>query len=430
MVPTNVIEADLTWFNGAFEPRIQVVTNSSGQIEQVGYLDLQPTMRLEGKALLPGMVNAHSHAFQRGLRGFGETFPKGAGSFWTWREAMYELVGCLEAEEFQNICRVAFEEMLRHGITTVGEFHYFHHGPTAPDLLFDDLVLAAAAEAGIRIVLLETFYAHGGFGEPLSGGQNRFATPDVTSFLAHVDSLREKYNSRTQTIGLAAHSLRAAEPDEIAALSAYALEHDMVLHMHVEEQRQEIDACVKAHGVTPIELLSDRKLLNPSTTLVHCTHTKANVIQRIAETGASICICPTTEGNLGDGIANVPAMAEAKAAICLGTDSNARISMNEEMRWLEYVQRAHLETRGVVISDSGQNASALFECATIAGAKSLGIKAGKIASGTSADLIVIDTQGISLLGSTAETLLPAFILGADRGSITNTCVAGQWHEWR
>jgi formimidoylglutamate deiminase len=430
MVSSNVIEADLTWLNGAFEPRIQVVTNSSGQIEQVGFLDLQPTMRLEGKALLPGMINAHSHAFQRGLRGFGETFPRRAGSFWTWREAMYELVGCLEAEEFQNICRVAFEEMMRHGITTVGEFHYFHHGPTAPDLLFDDLVLAAAADAGIGIVLLETFYAHGGFGEPLSGGQNRFATPDVSSFLKHVGTLREKCNPKMQQIALAAHSLRAAEPDEIAALLAYAKKQDMVLHIHVEEQRQEIDACVKAHGMTPIELLLDRDFLSPTVTLVHCTHTSADVIERVAKTGASICICPTTEGNLGDGIADVPAMVKAKAAICLGTDSNARISMNEEMRWLEYVQRTRHETRGVVVNEAGQNAPKLFECATTAGAKSLGIRAGKIASGNSADLIVIDTQGISLLGATAETLMPAFVLGADRGSITHTCVAGQWHEWR
>ncbi len=430
MAKANVVEADLTWFNGSFEPRIQVVIDATGQIEQVGYLDLQPTIRLEGSALLPGMVNAHSHAFQRGLRGFGETFPKGAGSFWTWREAMYELVECLEAEEFQNICRMAFEEMLRQGITTVGEFHYFHHGPTAPDLSFDDLVLAAAADAGIRIVLLETFYAHGGFGEPLSGGQQRFATPDVESFLKHVDGLREKHESNMCRIGLAAHSLRAAEPDEIAALLAYAQEHKMVLHMHVEEQRQEIDACVKAYGMTPIELLLDRGMLNPSVTLVHCTHTSADVIKRVAETGASICICPTTEGNLADGIADVPAMVEAKASMCLGTDSNARISMNEEMRWLEYVQRVRHETRGVVVNDSGQNAAALFNTATTNGAKSLGIRAGKIASGTSADLIVIDTQGISLLGATAETLLPAFVLGADRGSITQTCIAGQWHEWR
>ncbi len=430
MVPSNVIEADLTWFNGSFEPRIQVVTDANGLIEQVGYLDLQPTMRLEGKALLPGMVNAHSHAFQRGLRGFGETFPKGAGSFWTWREAMYELVECLEAEEFQNICRMAFEEMLRQGITTVGEFHYFHHSPTAPDLLFDDLVLAAADEAGIRIVLLETFYAHGGFGEPLTGGQRRFATPDVESFLNHVDQLREKYESNLCRIGLAAHSLRAANPDEIAELLAYAQRHKMVLHMHVEEQRQEIEACKKAHGNTPIELLLDRQLLDGSVTLVHCTHTSAKVIDQVADTGASISICPTTEGNLADGIADVPAMMKANTSVCLGTDSNARISMNEEMRWLEYVQRVRQEKRGVCVGESGHNAERLFECATTAGAKSLGIKAGKIATGTSADLIVLDTQGISLLGATAETLLPAFVLGADRGSITRTCIAGQWHEWR
>ncbi|NOX60083.1 MAG: amidohydrolase family protein, partial [Planctomycetes bacterium] len=177
MTMPSVIEADLTWFNGSFEPHIQVVVDSHGVIEQVGYLDLQPTLRLPDKALLPGMVNAHSHAFQRGLRGFGETFQKGAGSFWTWREAMYELVDCLQAEEFKNICRMAFEEMLRQGITTVGEFHYFHHSPTGKDFLFDEAILDAANQAGIRIVLLECFYAHGGFGQPLSEAQKRFATP-------------------------------------------------------------------------------------------------------------------------------------------------------------------------------------------------------------------------------------------------------------
>ncbi len=313
--------------------------------------------------------------------------------------------------------------------SATGEFHYFHHGPSAPDLLFDDLVLAAAKDAGIRIVLLETFYAHGGFGEPLSGGQNRFATPDVASFLSHVDSLREKYDSKMQRIALAAHSLRAVTPDEFAALSEYAQKHNMVLHLHAEEQRQEIDACVKVHGMTPVELLLDRGFLNPSVTLVHCTHTTEALIQRITETGASICICPTTEGNLGDGIADIPAMVKSHTQICLGTDSNARISMNEEMRWLEYVQRLRHETRGVLTDEAGQNAKSLFKCATSAGAKSLGVSAGEITSGAHADLIVVDTQGISLLGSTAETLLPAFILGADRGSITHTCVGGHWHEW-
>ncbi len=423
-----IIEADLTYVDGSFEPNVQVVVGANGLVSQVGFLGIQPTIRFEGSALLPGMINAHSHAFQRGLRGFGEEFPT-PGTFWTWREAMYELVKCLGAEEFKNLCRMAFEEMLFQGITSVGEFHYFHHDRAKQGYSFDDLVLEAANEAGIRIVMLCAYYAHGGFGEPLSKVQQRFGSDNVESFCKHVDSLRKKVDGTRQRIGIAAHSLRGATPEEISKLSAYARLNDIPFHIHAEEQRQEIEQCRKQHELSPVEVLLKNGVLASHVTLVHCTHTLPESLYAVAETGAHICICPMTGCNLGDGVPDVPTLVKVKASICLGTESNTRISMNEQMRLLEYLQRARLETRGVCVDKHGRSAHCLWNYATTGGAASLKLRAGKIASGHYADFFVVDMQGLSLLGATRESLLAAFVLGADRACITNTCVAGKWRNW-
>ena len=422
-----IVEADLTWVDGAFEPNVQVVIGSNGLITQVGYLEIQPTLRLEGSALLPGMINAHSHAFQRGLRGFGEEFPS-PGNFWTWREAMYELVKCLGAEEFKNLCRIAFEEMLQQGITTVGEFHYFHHDRGKSGYSFDDLVLEAAAAAGIRIVLLCAYYAHGGIQEPLSGVQARFGSPNVEHFCKHVDALRKRA-SGLQKIGIAVHSIRGANPEEIVELADYARANNLVLHIHAEEQRQEIEECRDKLKATPVEILLKHNILSENVTLIHCTHTSAENLHAISETGAHVCICPTTGCNLGDGVPDVPSLVKLRAKMCLGTESNTRISMNEQMRLLEYLQRAKLEIRGVCVDEHGRSAHALWNYATTGGAAALGIPGGKIAPNSLADFIAVDTQGLSLLGATRESLLAAFVLGADRSCITHTCVAGKWRNW-
>src|SRR5262245_11930716 len=174
-----VLEADLTWTGERFESGVRVAIGPDGRITGVGALKDAVGERLKGQALLPGFVNAHSHAFQRGLRGRGERFPAGSGSFWTWREAMYGLVGSLDADAFESLCLRTFREMRRAGITTVGEFHYFHHGPEETGWAFDERVLAAASAAGIRIALLEVYYKTGAIGQPLEGAQRRFATPST-----------------------------------------------------------------------------------------------------------------------------------------------------------------------------------------------------------------------------------------------------------
>ncbi len=422
-----VVEAQLTWTGERFERGVRLEIGDDGRFARIGAAGRAPDRRLARRALLPGFVNAHSHAFQRGLRGRGETFPAGAGSFWTWREAMYDLVASLDRDRFAELCRRAFAEMLACGMTTVGEFHYLHHDQPG-DFAFDELVLEAAAEVGIRIVLLAAFYARGGFDQPLSGAQQRFATPSLPTFWRHVDRLQERLDRRTQSLGLVAHSLRAAALDDIVELHRGATERGLVLHLHVEEQRREIADCIAAHGQAPMALLNERLGISPTVTAVHCTHTDPGDMARFLAAGGNVCICPLTEANLGDGIAEVPAILDGGGHLCLGSDSNARISMSEEMRWLEYVQRLAGERRGVCRDDGGQVGRRLLEIATAGGARSLGIPAGRLAEGCWADLVAIDLEAPSLAGWSEETLLDGFVCGARDDAVAEVAVGGRWVE--
>ena len=216
---TLLIEADLTWTGTRFEPGVQIAMGGDGRIEAVGPLGRAGAERLNGIALLPGFVDTHSHAFQRGLRGRGERFPAGAGSFWTWREAMYALVASLDRASLRRLSAKAFGEMRDAGITTVGEFHYVHHERDG-DFALDEPLLQAAADVGIRIVLLYSYYATGAPGQPLLGPQRRFATPSIDGFWQQVDRLTPLLDPATQTLGIAPHSIRAASGTSANTLSA------------------------------------------------------------------------------------------------------------------------------------------------------------------------------------------------------------------
>ena len=396
--------------------------------------------------LLPAPANCHSHAFQRGLRGRGETFPAEAGDFWSWRQEMYGLVSRLDRDTLFDLSLAAFREMRAAGVTTVGEFHYLHHDdPDARDFAFDEVVLAAAAEAPIRIVLLEVFYAHGGFADgggrsPLEGGQLRFATPGEDGYWAQMDRLASRVaGDPLQSLGAVAHSIRAATPEEVARLHAEARRRGLPFHMHVEEQVKEIEACVEAHGAPPMALLLDRLELGSDVggrfTAVHCTHTDPDHLERFIDAGGHPCVCPLTEANLGDGI---PPLAELwarstdpdAAHLCLGTDSNARISMLEEARWLEYGQRWAERRRGVLRAQrgagEGEVAPGLLNAATAGGAASLGVDAGRVESGAWADFATVDLAHPRLAGCDADTLAAALVFGADDGVLAESCLAGAW----
>ncbi len=439
MSARQVVEAELTWTGERFEPGVRVAVGADGRIERVDRSPASagaPTRRLPGRALLPGLVNAHSHAFQRGLRGRGESYPEGSGSFWTWRRAMYELVGELDERRFRRLALAAFREMRAAGITTVGEFHYLRHARTDPggadggDYLLDRAVLAAAAEAGVRLVLIPVYYRTGGVGEPLAGPQLRFATPSPEAYWRSLEALATALDPATQSLAAAAHSLRAAAPAELAELYAEGRRRRLPFHVHVEEQRREIEAVVAAYGAPPLALLLERLEPGDDFTAVHCTHSAPGDLEALAARGGRVAICPLTEASLADGVADLPRLRAAGAALCLGTDSNARISMLEEMRWLEYVQRLARERRGVVRSPAGEVAAELLRIATRGGAASLGVDGGRIAAGAWADFAVVDLGHPSLAGCGAEGLAAALIFGASEEAIAATAVGGSWMEHR
>ena len=398
--------------------------NDAGDIADIGRLGASPAERLEGQALLPGMINTHSHAFQRGLRGRGDVFPVGVGNFWSWREAMYRLVEELDAEPFHRLCVQAFREMLASGTTTVGEFHYFHHTRGTTDYAFDRLVMDAAKEAGIRMVLLLTYYRTGGIDQPLQGGQRRFATASPEEYWRQMDRLAPHLGP-TQTLGAVAHSIRAATPDEIEALHAESLRRRLPFHIHVEEQQKEVEDCLAAYGAPPMAILTNMPDCS-NITAIHCTHTDPRWMMRYLDQGGRVCLCPLTEGNLGDGIPALDQVHQTGGRLCLGSDSNNRISMFEDMRWLEYGQRLAAETRGVLRPADGHLARTLFEAATLGGASALGLRAGSLTAGSPADVFAVDLAAPALAGWTPDTLLDAMIFGADPAVVTRTAVAGRW----
>lgn len=427
------IEADWTWTGAAFESGVQVEIDDDGRIARVGRLGLKPSLRLRDRALLPGMIDAHSHAFQRGLRGRGETFPARAGSFWTWRQAMYALVDSLDGPGFYRLTLQAFREMRAAGITAVGEFHYLHHSAAGDDFAFDELVLKAAAHAGLRLAMLQAYYRTGGVGQPLRGGQRRFHTASPELYWQRFDHLAGLLKASSQTLGAVAHSVRAAEPQEIEALYAEARRRGLVFHIHVEEQQLEIADCLAAYGRTPMTLLLERLGTAEQVVAVHCTHTGPAELERFHSLGGRVCACPTTEGNLGDGIADFSVLAPATGKVlpfCLGSDSNARISMCDEMRWLELAQRLRSESRGVLRDADGQVGRVLYDAATRGGAAALGIAAGAIEPGLWADLMVLDLNSPLLSGFEVDTLLDAFVFGGGEEAIVSTAVGGQWLEHR
>ncbi|NOT02493.1 MAG: formimidoylglutamate deiminase [Phycisphaerales bacterium] len=422
----DVIQADLTLMDDAFHADMQIEIQSDGTIGRIGRLNLPVDRRLKRQAVLPGMINAHSHAFQRGLRGRCESFALRGGNFWTWRDEMYAFVNGLDADATFDWTVKCFGEMLRAGITTVGEFHYLHHSANDDSYQLDDVVLSAAAQVGIRVVLLQTCYLTGDVAMPIEGAQRRFASRDIDDYFRQCDQASRQLRKSTQSIGLAPHSVRAVPIDDIVRIHQRAKSDRVPFHIHVEEQRQEIERCVRHYGARPMELLLDRLDVGPEFTAIHCTHTVADDLARFADSGATVCACPSTEGNLGDGIADIGRYLAGGGHVCLGSDCNVRLDFNEDMRWLEYVQRLRLERRGVCTDARGDAAGALWRVATVNGARSLNVNAGIIQTGRHADLISIDLDSPALDGWSPETLLAAFVFGCDSRVIKGVCVGGNW----
>ena len=412
-----IYNPELAMIDGVFASGKSIVVKD-GLITEIGEGDGS-----DKGAFLPGFVNAHSHAFQRGLRGRGELIASRGDSFWNWREEMYKLVDELSVERFRGLCVQCFSEMRTAGITTVGEFHYFHHDQDN-DFAMDKAVLEAASEVGIRIVLLHAFYKHGGFDTPLSGGQLRFNTEELEGWWSRVDELSGQVDGILQRLGTVAHSVRAVDIESIKEIAIGSVQRGMPMHIHVEEQHQEIEACLNAHGVTPMALLNDAIDVSPMITAVHCTHTAAADMEQWLSSGGNVCLCPLTEANLADGVCDMHRIVKQGGCVSLGTDSNARISMLEEMRWMEYAQRLHREERGVCATPERSMSHYLIDAATKNGARCLGLPVGEIAVGRFADFTIIDLEHPQLAGATQKTLGTALCCGADNSLITQTIISG------
>ncbi|MEC9072416.1 MAG: formimidoylglutamate deiminase [Myxococcota bacterium] len=327
---------------------------------------------------LPGMANAHSHAFQRLLRGSVQRRAVGReDTFWTWRESMYDLACGLDLRGLEEASRLCFVECLEAGYTAVGEFHYVHNQPDGSP--YEDPVATsravqrAASQAGIRLCLLWTVYARGGFDAPLQDRQRRFGAPDLDHVRRCLDSLAGDMTGDLARAGLAIHSVRAVPRDWLGPLAEEAAVRDLPLHVHVSEQPQEVADCLEATGLTPIGLLQHEGVLSPTCTLVHATWLEGSDLSLIADSGASVCICPTTEGDLGDGFPQTEGLRQAGVPLCVGSDSHAVIDPWAELRTLEYQARAREGRRCVITDAAGEVAPALLTVGHANGYAALGL---------------------------------------------------------
>ncbi len=430
-----IVEPELLYQDHRFVRGARVEITADGRLGRVGQFDGETTLHMPNRAVMPGFVSAHSHAFQRGLRGLGDRFPAQAernaddpSGFFAWRDAMYALVDRLTPELVYTLSRRCFAEMRAAGITTVGEFHYVRHASPEDRYSFDEQVVRAATEVGIRLVLINVYYQTGGIGQALRGGQLRFETRSVDEYLEQHEKLERLCRNQGFTVAMCAHSVRAAPMDAVRLLHAESLRRGQPFHMHVEEVVAEVKACEAKYGKRPMQLLCDELEIDGRFTAVHCTHTHEEDMFRFGARGGRVALCPLTEGNLGDGVPDLPGMVAAGASLCLGTDLNARISPLEEARSMEYVQRVADERRGVVRDAHGRTAEPLLAIATLGGAQSLALDAGVIAPGRLADLCAVNL-GHPLLASVEAAELPAaLVYGCSNEVIASTCVGGRWDD--
>ncbi|WP_395540932.1 formimidoylglutamate deiminase [Neotabrizicola sp. sgz301269] len=346
------------------------------------------------QALIPGMANLHSHAFQRGMAGLAETRGASADSFWTWREVMYRFALALNPEQMQAIAELAYIEMLEAGFTRVGEFHYLHHAPDgssyADPAEMSLRILAAAQATGLHLTHLPVFYAHSDFGGAAPApGQRRFLhSPDA--FLRLLDTLDARMTRPLDRLGFAPHSLRAATEDEISTL--LTARPNGPVHVHVAEQMREVEDCLKAHGQRPVERLLATLPVDARWCLIHATHLTEAERRDVAASGAVAGLCPVTEANLGDGLFPAPEFLSEGGAFGIGTDSNVRIALAEELQVLEYGQRLTRRQRNLLAGGPGSTGGALFRGALAGGAQALAAPPARIAAGAPADLVALHDE--------------------------------------
>ncbi|MEU7695384.1 formimidoylglutamate deiminase [Microbispora hainanensis] len=416
------------WCEMAWLPPGEIVESVVVGVEGRRIVEVRPeaapppgAVRLAGLTL-PGLANCHSHAFHRALRGHTQT---GRGSFWTWRERMYAVAEALGPDSYLDLATATYAEMALAGITTVAEFHYLHHGPGGrpyadPNAMGHALV-EAARRAGLRITLLDTCYLTGGIGDALTGTQLRFGDGDADRWAARADDLAQVYEGEEDVeIGAAIHSVRAVPPEQMPVVVDFAHRHTAPLHAHVSEQPAENEACVELYSATPVQVLHEHGALGPRSTAVHATHLSDVDVALLGGSTTHVCMCPTTERDLADGVGPARRLLDAGSPVTLGTDSQAVIDLFEEARAVELDERLVTGERG------HWHAEQLLNAATAIGQASLGFPdAGCLVPGAWADLVSVRLDSVRTAGATKATAVEAVVFAATSADVYSVVAGGR-----
>lgn len=424
----HAITASAAWLPEGWACNVRIELDDAGMIAGVTTdAAVDATERIEG-AVIPGLCNLHSHAFQRAMAGLAERSDANAESFWSWRDVMYRVVARLSPETLESIAAQLYVDLLKGGFTSVCEFHYVHrdvNGAAYANLAeTSERVIAAAAQANIGLTLLPVVYMASGFGgQPPHAGQRRFvADPDMA--LRIVESLRPREHSGLR-LGIAPHSLRAVPPDALRALVSGRAGNP--IHLHIAEQTREVEDCLAWSGRRPVEWLLEREAVGPDWCLVHATHATRDEIAALARTGAVAGLCPTTEANLGDGFFALDDYLRSAGRYGIGTDSHVSASAAEELRWLEYGQRLTLRRRNVALDTSGGSVGeTLYRAALAGGAQAAGRSIAGIEVGQRADFVVLDTGHPAFLGRESDAWLDAFVFCNYGSPVRDVMVGGEW----
>lgn len=419
--------ADFAWLGGeVLAPWVVLEDLGDGRLARVAAGEDPPAgaVHLPG-IVVPGLANAHSHAFHRALRGRAQG---GSGDFWSWRDRMYELAAVLDPGGLFELAKATYAEMALAGITVVGEFHYLHHRPDGrpygePNVMGAALV-AAAAEAGVRLTLLDTCYLRAGFrDEPaLAGAQVRFTDGDAEAWAGRVEAVAPLVGARWR-LGAAMHSVRAVDERSMAVVADWAGRHGVPLHLHLSEQPAENEQALAATGRTPAELADGAGVLGPRTVAVHATHLTDGDVKALGGTGTGVCLCPSTERDLGDGVGAAARLVAAGCPLSLGSDSHAVVDLFEEARLVELHERLARHGRGA------HPPAALLEAASAGGYRALGWAddgpAGVLATGAPADFVVLDRGSVRLAGMDPAHGAAAVVFAATAADVTDVVVGGR-----
>ena len=398
----------------------------AGRIQDLEVGVAPETKERQADVVIPGLCNAHSHAFQRALVGRTEQrSPDGEDNFWSWRVRMYELANKIDAGQLAAIATQAYTEMLQAGYTSVCEFHYLHSDPESDgDAMFYALQTAASA-TGIRLTYVPVLYERAGFEHGTPEEHQRRFVLSLDAFLAHHGRCTGNAIDGT-TVAIGAHSLRAVSEESLRALAEVAREQDIPMHLHIAEQRAEVEQCISATGQRPVAWLLDNFDVDKRWCLVHATHMDDAEIEALAVSKAVVCVCPTTEANLGDGLFSLRSFLEQGGRIAIGSDSQVSINPFEELRWLEYGQRLATQTRNVVALKYENVGYELFSRALAGGAQAAREAPLGIAIGEGADLLTLSAEDAVLAGSDDSNLLDSLVFSGHRLPIDSVMACGEW----